>query len=97
MLVMVSTWALRRSRRGDGDIAKQAEEYLQARDVVPLDANGKEALTEPTIGTLPHPLLGQAAPGFRLTDFAGHKRTLREHTAHGPVVLIFYYGYCCNH
>src|SRR5262249_26311825 len=42
-------------------------------------------------------LQGAKAPAFELVDTDGQHRKLEEFTAKGPVVVIFYYGYYCNH
>jgi thioredoxin-dependent peroxiredoxin len=51
----------------------------------------------PRVKTHPHPLLGQPAPDFELTDHEQKIWRLRERLDKGPVVLVFYYGYHCNH
>ncbi len=43
-----------------------------------------------------HPLLGHAAPQFKLVDLSGACWALEEKLASGPVVLVFYLGYSCN-
>jgi len=42
-------------------------------------------------------LLGQHAPDFVLQNDQGESVSLDEINARGPVVLVFYYGYWCNH
>jgi peroxiredoxin len=44
-----------------------------------------------------HPLLGQSAPRFELRDCDGQRWKLNHALARGPVVLVFYFGYHCNH
>ena len=46
---------------------------------------------------LPHPLLNAQSPDFQLADHTGRIHRLSDHLANGPVVLVFYYGYYCNH
>ena len=101
-LVLTSSYASRlfRSRQVAPDIAAEAQDYLRQRNVKPLDVDLDKLLVEAqrtSIPTLPHPLLNQAAPDFQLSDNTGRLRTLSEHLEHGPVVVVFYYGYYCNH
>lgn len=42
-------------------------------------------------------LLGQRAPDFVLQNDRGESVALQDINARGPVVLVFYYGYWCNH
>jgi peroxiredoxin Q/BCP len=44
-----------------------------------------------------HPLVGQPAPNFRLTDPDGTQHSLSEFTDDGPVLVVFNYGYSCEH
>lgn len=48
------------------------------------------------VATQAHPLLGQPAPVFTLTDQGGQPWNLAERLAAGPLVLVFYLGYSCN-
>jgi peroxiredoxin len=76
------------------ELARLASDYQGAS---PSGSLG-EFLTHPdVIPTHDHPLLGQQAPEFELIEFDGKTWNLRELLADGPVVLIFYYGYYCNH
>lgn len=43
------------------------------------------------------PLLGQPAPDFTLPDHRRRPVALRDLLAKGPVVVVFYYGYYCDH
>jgi peroxiredoxin len=52
---------------------------------------------EKSLPTLAHPLLNQSAPTFELRDHNSQKQSLSEHLSRGPVVVVFYYGYYCNH
>lgn len=49
------------------------------------------------VPTQAHPLLGQPAPAFTLTDTDGQPVPLSPGAGAEPVVLVFYYGYHCNH
>ena len=77
------------------DVARAARDYLRERDVRPLTEPIDRLVTVPGIGSQPHPLLGRAAPDFTLFDHAGQPWQLRDQR--GPVVLVFYLGYHCNH
>jgi peroxiredoxin len=82
------------------DLARQAEEDLRKRKWAPLSGSLRELLTakEPEVQrTQDHDLLGGAAPAFELTDADGKPWRLRDQLAKGPVVLVFYYGYFCDH
>ena len=73
---------------------------LRSQNVKPLSDPLKKLLEddgENRIKTQPHALLGTAAPNFELAD---HRQTiwkLHDRLKNGPVVLVFYYGYQCNH
>ena len=49
------------------------------------------------VSTQAHPLLGKPAPDFELRDSEGVRRKLAEFRTAGPVILVFYFGYGCNH
>lgn len=89
------------SRRGaSADLAKDARDYLLERNVQPLKAEVDQLIAnarESAKPSLPHPLLSKAAHDFRLSDWQGQQHTLAEHLEKGTVVLVFYYGYYCNH
>lgn len=75
--------------------AEEARKYLQERGVTPLAKTPEE--TAPTVATQPHPLLSQKAPDFTLNDDANQPRPLDAYLQQGNVVLVFYFGYHCNH
>jgi peroxiredoxin Q/BCP len=82
------------------DLAKEANEDLQRRGFAPLSGSLSALVEDDKYDPVPtqvHPLLNQAAPEFTLGDVDGRRWTLRELRADGPVVLVFYYGYTCNH
>jgi peroxiredoxin len=84
----------------DFDVAKSAREFLRDRSVRPLSEPLERLLADTSVKcveTQPHALLGQTAPDFELTDSGGQALRLRERLSRGPVVLVFYYGYYCNH
>jgi len=95
---LLTLWT--RPQRNEPNVAAEARDYLRVRNVqrleIPLDQllAQSQALAVPT---LQHPLLGKAAPDFRLSDPAGHQHSLSGQLAKGPIVVVFYYGYYCNH
>lgn len=78
------------------DVAKGAKEYLREKkpDPLPDDFVGP---IKPLVPTEPHALLNQLAPGFTLTDADGKAVELDDLLSRGPVVVVFYLGYKCNH
>ena len=59
-----------------------------------------EVLTDPDYQPDPsqaHPLLGKSPPDFELRDDRGQPHKLSEYLDNGPLVLVFYFGYNCNH
>lgn len=82
------------------NIAGDAEKYLRFRKSVPLSQPLQEILADPElfiVETQQHPLLGKPAPDFRLLDHHKNPVTLSQLVADGPVVVVFYYGYWCDH
>lgn len=80
--------------------ADAAREYLRGRKAEPLSGPLQALLadaTKPRVPTQQHPLLGHPAPAFALPDADGQPASLEGFLARGPVVLVFYYGYSCNH
>jgi len=44
-----------------------------------------------------HPLLGKPAPEFSVEDVDGKRWSLKDRLKQGPVVIVFYLGYWCDH
>jgi peroxiredoxin len=83
-----------------GNIAADANAYLAATQTKQLTEGLADILNDQAftpVATQPHPLVGQPAPQFTLKDSTDASRSLRDWTSRGPVVLIVYYGYGCNH
>ncbi|MGL4552174.1 MAG: peroxiredoxin family protein [Gemmataceae bacterium] len=82
------------------DLARAAAEDLERRGFAPLSgplaALVEEAGYDP-VPTEVHPLLNRPAPPFALNDVDGKRWTSEDLRGDGPVVLVFYYGYNCNH
>lgn len=82
------------------DVAQQAKEYLRSRKIIPLSGPLEKLLADPGKSLVPteaHPLLSKPAPAFELPDFREQTKRLDQLLAKGPIVLVFYYGYYCNH
>ncbi len=82
-----------------GHIANDAKAYLRSEKsrllVEPLHEI-LEAKFE-SVASHEHPLLGQSAPDFELPDDREQPVSLKSLLSEGPVVVVFYYGYHCNH
>jgi peroxiredoxin len=82
------------------DLAAEAESDLDRRNFRPLSGPLDALLADPAYKSVPtqaHPLLGRPAPDFTLADTTGTPVTLADRLKAGPVVLVFYYGYHCDH
>lgn len=82
------------------NVAQEARRYLQEHSITPLSQELEQLLSEqagPTIPTQEHPLLQKNAPDFVLSDDQGSPTSLSEQLRHGSTVIVFYYGYHCNH
>lgn len=82
------------------NVAAEARAYLEERQIKPISAPLNELLAsaaKEAQPTQPHPLLGKRAPDFSLPDDRGETTKLSAQLDKGCVVLIFYYGYHCNH
>ena len=78
------------------------EALAELRKAKPAPLSGKlsellqQARDKPS-ATQAHPLLGKKAPNLALPNVDGVPVSLDELIAKGPVVLVFYLGYSCNH
>jgi peroxiredoxin Q/BCP len=105
LLLMVAiaymAWGALRQRDKPGlNVAEQARRYLATKNVKPLSEPLAQLLALPEearVKSQSHPLLQQAAPDFDLLDHGQEHWQLKPLLAKGPVVVIFYYGYHCNH
>lgn len=82
------------------DLAQEARDDLKSRNFKPLSAPLQALLTDPAYDPVPtqsSDLLLQSAPDFTLPDTQGKEWSLAAQLKEGPVVLVFYYGYHCNH
>ncbi|WP_231754259.1 peroxiredoxin family protein [Caulifigura coniformis] len=83
-----------------GNIAADAEAYLAATQTKPLSAGLSEILNDASFQPVPsqqHPLIGKPAPAFALKDSKDVERSFSEWSSRGPVIVVVYYGYGCNH
>jgi peroxiredoxin len=82
------------------NIASAAREFLQSQKIQPLSGSLEKLLADPNaerIASQAHPLLGKPAPDFVLQDTKFNHVRLKDRLAVGSVVVIFYYGYHCDH
>ena len=83
-----------------GHLANDAKAYLRSEKTRPLVEPLHEILSDAKFvpkESQPHELLGKTAPDFELPDDGGVLVSLKALLNEGPVVLVFYYGYHCNH
>lgn len=82
------------------DFAQEARAFLEQRNFKPLSASLEALLADAKYEPIPtqaHSLLLQPAPEFTLADVTGKTWTMSEQLKEGPVLLVFYYGYHCDH
>lgn len=83
-----------------GNLAEDAKAYLEVAQPNKLSDGLEEILAdekfEPATSQ-EHPLVGQSAPAFELQDTSKTTRRLNELTSGRPLIVVFYYGYFCNH
>lgn len=82
------------------DLAAQANQDLERRKFRTLSAPLETLLNDPAYKPVPtqaHPLLGEPAPAFTLSDTNDKPVRLGDLLGQAPVVLVFYYGYACDH
>jgi peroxiredoxin len=85
--------------RSEPNLARDAEADLARRGFAPLSGALAEVVDDPFFepqATQVHPLLGKPAPDFSLNDSDDKKWSLAGRRP-GPLVLVFYYGYTCDH
>jgi len=82
------------------DLAAEAHADLENRNFKPLSGSLDSLLSDPTYKPIPtqaHKLLGKPVKDFTLKDCYGSDWSLSNALKKGPVMLVFYYGYQCNH
>ena len=83
-----------------GHLANDAQAYLRSEKKRSLVSPLHEILSDEEFQpqeSQANPLLGKPAPDFELPDDQGTKVSLRGTLKDAPVVVVFYYGYHCNH
>jgi thioredoxin-dependent peroxiredoxin len=83
-----------------GHLANDAKAFLRSEKPLPLFEPLHELLSDGKFvprESQTHPLLGHTAPDFELPDDQGKRVSLKSLLEEGPVVVVFYYGYHCNH
>ncbi len=82
------------------NIAEEAKELLRKEKPAPLSEPMEKLLAEARqvhFESYKHPLVGKSAPEFTGTDPDGKEWSLKESLKKGPVVVVFYLGYFCDH
>ncbi len=82
------------------DVAGQAKQYVRERKTEPLKGPLEAILAHPHdyfVKSKAHLYLGKPVPRFELMDHLGRLQKLDDFLQKGPVVLVFYYGYHCDH
>ncbi len=82
------------------DLATQAKKYVRERKKDPLKGPLEVILANPReylVKSKPHLFIGKPVPQFELRDHLGRLQKLDDYLHKGPVVLVFYYGYYCDH
>lgn len=82
------------------NLAAGAEKLLRYHKAVPLSEPLETLLGDPNLFVVEsqkHPLIGKPAPDFLLLNHRNEPIKLSRLLEKGPVVLVFYYGYWCDH
>jgi peroxiredoxin len=82
------------------DIAAEAQKLIRESKPAPLSAPLAEILAKAEnvhFDSYKHPLVGKPAPDFTRPDVFGNRWALKDELVKGPVVLVVYLGYHCNH
>jgi peroxiredoxin len=102
-------WTIKRQLTPPEDEAIPMAEYDVAQEAQKLVRRGKEAPLSDSLAQVlaeaervhfesyKHPLVGKPAPEFTRKDVDGKIWSLKEAIRRGPVVLVFYLGYHCDH
>lgn len=82
------------------DVGAEVRKYLEEQDFQPLSGKLEEVLADGSVNLVPtqkHPMVGKQAPDFTLRDHRLTPWHLKDHVGKEPIVLVFYYGYHCDH
>jgi len=105
ILVGIAVWRVVNPAERDGattarDIADEARQLVRQNKPAPLSEPLTKILADAEnvhFDSYQHPLVGKPAPEFTAPDVDGKSWSLREALKQGPVVVVFYLGYYCNH
>jgi len=98
--VGIAAWRYFQPEPKPRNIAAEAEALLRESKPEPLSQPLERLLEDARNYSAPskdHPLIGKKAPEFAGKDVFGIKWSLAEALKKGPVIVIFYLGYHCNH
>ena len=82
------------------DVAEAARSYVRKNKPTALTGDLVELLAQPDsfhVKSEEHPLVGKQAPDFTCPDHLGRPWSLAQALRRGPVIVVFYYGYHCDH
>jgi len=82
------------------DIAAEAKQYIRETKPAPLSEPLTKILADAQnvhFDSYQHSLVGKPAPEFTRKDVNGNPWSLKDALAKGPVVVVVYLGYHCNH
>lgn len=82
------------------DLAEGAKRLVERAGHAPLSEPLRNILETRRLWrepSQPHPLVGKPAPRFTLPGVDGKPVALDDLLKKGPVVVVFYYGYYCDH
>jgi len=82
------------------DIAADATKFIRQTKPAPLSEPLAKILEDAEnvhFDSYQHPLVGKPAPEFTRHDVDGNVWSLKDELKKGPVVVILYLGYYCNH
>jgi peroxiredoxin len=82
------------------NLAEEAKKYVRESKQAPLSEPLEKILEEAKrvhFESDENPLLGKAAPDINVHDVDGKVWSLKDRLEKGPVVIVFYLGYWCNH
>lgn len=82
------------------NVAEEAQKLVRKSKEKPLSDSLAQVLTEAErvhFESYQHPLVGKPAPEFTREDVDGKIWSLKEALKKGPVIVVFYLGYHCDH
>lgn len=99
-LLLLAGYSYLKPRPPERNVALEATNLLRSVKATPL-SQGLQHYIETGDGffveTAAHPLLGKKAPSFSLPNHRTDPVALNGLLKRGPVVLVFYLGYTCDH